>query len=111
MKLRSLAAAPEEGVSHDPAIAKRVLLRGGEVPHLAQLARTRLSPGQSTSPHAHADMHEVFLVQSGAGELVVDGAVHPLTPGTCAVVEPGEEHVLRCTGPEALELLYFTLVT
>jgi len=110
VRLRSTAAAPEEGVSHDLSLRKRVLLRGGEVPHLAQLARTRLFPGQETSPHAHADLHEVFLVESGAGELVVDGVAHPLAPGDCAVVEPGEVHVLRCTGAEPLALVYFGVV-
>lgn len=110
MKLRSLADSPEEGVSHDPALTKRVLLRGGEVPHLAQLARTRLAPGQSTTPHAHAGMHEVFLVQSGAGELLIEGTPHPLHPGVCAVVEPGEVHEIRCNGEEELELVYFGLV-
>ncbi|HEX2187742.1 MAG TPA: cupin domain-containing protein [Longimicrobiaceae bacterium] len=43
----------------------------------------------------------------GRGELRVDCEPHPLEPGVCAVVEPGERHELACTGAEELVLLYF----
>lgn len=107
MRLVSLADLPEEGVSHDPEIRKQVLLRGGDVPHLTALSRARFGPGQATTRHAHADMHEVFFVQEGTGAIRVEGAEHPLSPGVCVVVEPGEAHEVACTGPEELVLLYF----
>ena len=107
MRIVSLDALPVEGVSHDPAIRKQVLLRRGEVPHLTAFSRAVFTPGQAVTPHAHADMHEVFFVASGAGEIRVDGAAHALAAGTCVAVAPGETHEIACTGAEELVLLYF----
>lgn len=107
MRVVRLDSVAEEGVSHDPEVRKRVLLRRGAVPHLAALSRAVLRPGQSTTAHAHVDMHEVFWVAAGRGEARVAGEAHPLEPGTCLVVEPGEAHEIACTGGEALVLLYF----
>lgn len=106
----SLSSAPAEPVSHDAAIVKRVLLRAGTVANLMQLAESRLAAGQSTTPHAHADMAEVFLATTGAGEVRVDGRAYPLEAGTCVVVEPGEVHQIVNTGAAELVLLYFGLL-
>jgi mannose-6-phosphate isomerase-like protein (cupin superfamily) len=107
MRIVRLEEVPEEGVSHDPELRKRVLLRRGEVPHFTALSRATLRPGQAATPHAHADMHEVFWVESGRGEARVAGATLPLEPGVCLVVEPGEEHAVACAGDEDLVLLRF----
>lgn len=92
MKVVDVESVLPEGVSHDPAIRKRVLLRSGEVPHVAQLARTALQPGQTARDHAHRDMWEVFFCESGNGTMTVNGASIALRAGTCVVVEPGEHH-------------------
>lgn len=107
MRLVRIDAVAAEGVSHDPALRKRVLLRRGQVPHLTALSRATLRPGQAATPHAHADMHEVFWVEAGRGEARVAGETLPLEPGVCLVVEPGEEHTVACAGGEDLVLLYF----
>jgi quercetin dioxygenase-like cupin family protein len=109
VKRVALADLPEEPVSHDPAIRKRVLLREGVLPHLTQLAEARLAPGQMAPAHAHADMHEVFVVEAGCGVIHVDGRPHALAPGVCVVVEAGETHAIACTGTAPLVLLYFGL--
>jgi len=107
MKVTSLASLPQESVSHDPRIKKQVILRRGQVPHLMSFSRSSMSPGQSTTPHTHADMVEVFLVQSGQGVLTVDGQNVTLSPDICATIEPGETHEISCDGDEPLVLLYF----
>ena len=107
MRLLTLDTAAREGVTHDPSIEKRVLLRRGDIPHVTQLAQARLEPGQVARGHAHGDMYEVFLVAAGTGRITVDGCAHPLTVGTCVVVEPGETHEVAGVGPEALVLTYF----
>lgn len=107
MRAVRLDELPEEGVSHDPELRKRVLLRRGAVPHLTAFSRAVLRPGQAVTAHAHADMHEVFWVETGRGEARVGGRALPLEPGICLLVEPGEEHALACTGPDDLVLLYF----
>jgi quercetin dioxygenase-like cupin family protein len=107
MKIISLADTPEEGVSHDPEIKKRVLLRGGDVPRLTNFSRARLPPGQTARAHRHPDLSEVFFVEEGTGIIRVEGAEHTLAPGICAAVEPGEEHEIVNAGVEDLILLYF----
>jgi mannose-6-phosphate isomerase-like protein (cupin superfamily) len=107
MKIVALEAVPEEGVSHDPEVRKRVLLRRGDVPHLTNFARARLLPGHRTSAHSHTDMCEVFLVESGAGQMLIEGREVELRAGLCVTVEPGETHEILNTGDGELILLYF----
>jgi mannose-6-phosphate isomerase-like protein (cupin superfamily) len=109
VKRVALADLPDEPVSHDPTIRKRVWLRAGALPHVTQLAQARLAPGQVAPAHAHADLHEVFVVEAGLGVARVDGRPYPLGPGVCVAIEPGEMHEIACTGTEPLVLLYFGL--
>ncbi len=110
MKKVLLHELPREGVSHDPQIAKQVLLRRGEVPHLNAFSRATLAPGQSARRHAHEDMFEVFFVEAGTGEMRIDAATHQLAPGTCIMVEPREQHEITNTGSADLVLIYFGVV-
>lgn len=107
MKKISLADLPAEPVSHNPEITKQVILRRGDLPHLTNLSRSRLLPGQTANAHAHASMHEVFFVESGAGMMWVDGHDIMLEAGVCVAVEPGESHEIRNTGADDLVLIYF----
>ncbi len=107
MKRVSLAELPAEGVSHNPEIEKRVMLRRGDVPHLSAFSRARLAPGQTARGHAHAGMHEVFYVESGTGAMKVDGEEFQIGAGACVAVSPGEHHEIANTGGDDLVLCYF----
>jgi quercetin dioxygenase-like cupin family protein len=107
MKSRTLSAIPTESVSHDPGIRKQVMLKKGELPHLTQFAQARLAPGQVAGTHAHADMYEVFFVESGVGRMTIDGRAHHLEVGSCVAVEPGEVHELENVGSAELVVTYF----
>lgn len=107
MKRSSLGGIPVERVFHNPEIAKQVLLRLGEVPHLTQFAQARLASGQVAAGHVHADMWEIFFAQSGDGAIEIDGAMHAMSAGTCIAVAPGETHELRNPGSDELVVLYF----
>ncbi len=109
MKRICLDQLPEESVSHNPAIKKRVLLRRGDLPGLIHFAQARFAPGQVADGHAHADMAEVFFVESGQGTITINGQPYSLTPGTCVAVEPGEHHKVVNSGSEELVLTYFGL--
>ena len=111
MKRVALADLPIERVVHNPAIAKQVMLRLGEVPHLTQFAQARLAAGQVAPGHAHTDMWEIFFVQSGDGAIEIDGAMYALPAGTCVAVAPGETHELRNPGRDELVVLYFGIKT
>ena len=49
----------------------------------------RLAPGRSIEEHRNDEVDVLLVVRSGDGELVVDGAAHPLSPTTIAVVPRG----------------------
>jgi quercetin dioxygenase-like cupin family protein len=109
MKLTSLNDIPQEAVSHNPEIKKKVMLRLGDLPHLTNFSQARFAPGQTASAHAHEDMCEVFFVESGMGEIRIDGTTYPLHPGSCVAVEPGEVHEVVNNGATELVLTYFGL--
>ncbi|MFE4104754.1 cupin domain-containing protein [Almyronema epifaneia] len=109
MKHVSLKTLPEEAVSHNPAIKKRVLLRSGDLPHLTNFAQARFSPGQLAAAHAHKDMCEVFFVEAGDGIIRINNTDYELQVGTCIAVEPGEVHEVINTGAVDLVLTYFGL--
>ena len=107
MKLVHLAALPDESVSHERSIRKRVMLASGDVANVTQFAQSRFQPGQVAPAHAHRDMSEVFFVTAGEGTIVIDGASHRLTAGTCVAVHAGEQHEIRNDGDVDLVLTYF----
>jgi len=110
MKITSLKQLQEEGVSHNPDIKKKVMLKKGDVPGLTNFSQARFAPGQAAPAHAHSDMYEVFFVESGAGVIRVDEVEHFLEPGVCITVEPGEQHEVVNTGSADLVLTYFSLL-
>ncbi len=109
MKLSALHQLPEEQVSHNPEIKKKVMLRLGDLPHLTNFSQAHFAPGQVASAHAHQDMCEVFFVEAGEGMITIDGQPYPLYPGTCVAVEVGETHEVANTGTQELVLTYFGL--
>lgn len=109
MKHTSLNDLPEESVSHNPEIKKKVMLRFGDLPHLTNFSQSRFAPGQTAPSHAHQDMCEVFFVESGSGVIDIDGKEYPLVSGSCVAVEPGEFHEVVNNGATELVLTYFGL--
>ncbi|SHM75726.1 MULTISPECIES: class I tRNA ligase family protein [Streptomyces] len=57
----------------------------------------RVPPGGRSEPHQHDEI-EMFVLVSGTGEIVVDGARHPVGPGTVVKFDPFETHVIDNTG-------------
>ncbi|MGD3109649.1 class I tRNA ligase family protein [Streptomyces sp. YGL11-2] len=64
----------------------------------------RVAPGRASDSHQH-DETEMFVIVAGRGEFLVDGHRHPAAPGTVALFEPFESHVLRNTGDQDLVFL------
>ncbi|MFI9269504.1 class I tRNA ligase family protein [Kitasatospora sp. NPDC052896] len=65
----------------------------------------RVAPGVSSQLHHH-DETEFFVIVAGSGEFVVGDQHHPAVPGTVALFEPFESHVLHNTGES--DLLFVT---
>lgn len=66
----------------------------------------RVAPGGRSDAHQHDEV-EVFVIVHGIGDVVVDGKRVPVAPGTVAVFEPFETHVIENTGVE--DLVFFDL--
>lgn len=98
MRRRVLDELEHLPVSHNPAVRKRVIFKKGEMPTVTQIARATFPPGESAPGHSHADMWEVFVFESGVGEMEIDGVTHKLAAGDTFLIEPGEVHEIRNTG-------------
>jgi mannose-6-phosphate isomerase-like protein (cupin superfamily) len=107
MKIQSLGALPDEAVSHNPAIKKKVMVRAGDIPNLMYFSRACFPPGAIAGEHSHTDMSEVFFVESGTGIIRINGADYALESGSCIAVEPNEIHEVINTGADELVLTYF----
>lgn len=93
-KLRSINSASEQPVSHNPAAKKQVWFRKGELSPFTQIARVVVPPGEVLTAHAHADMHELFIMLEGTACMTVDEELHTLTTGDAIAITPGETHKL-----------------
>jgi len=63
----------------------------------------QIPPGRAPE-HSHP-YDEVVLVLEGEGIVHVDGAEHPLTPGTCTHLPPGQLHCLENNGTTSMRVL------
>ena len=102
MLLRHLDMLPDEPVSHNPNVSKRVLVRNGEIPTITHVSRATLPPGEICVAHSHSDMWEMFIAERGCGAMIVDGHRVALDPGTCLIISPGESHELANCSTEDL---------
>jgi mannose-6-phosphate isomerase-like protein (cupin superfamily) len=100
--LRSINGAPEQPVSHNPAAKKQVWFRKGELPPFTQIARVVVPPGEVLATHAHADMHELFIVLEGTARMIVDSRPHDLKAGDAIALAPGETHKLSNQSTEPI---------
>ncbi|MBW4469780.1 MAG: cupin domain-containing protein [Stenomitos rutilans HA7619-LM2] len=109
MKMTSLSTLPEEAVTHNLAIKKKVMLRPGDLPHLTNFSQARFAPGQIASAHSHTNMCEVFFVEAGEGTIWINTVPYQLQSGVCIAVEAEELHEIHNTGTTELILTYFGL--
>lgn len=100
MKRVNLHELKDQGVSHNAAIRKKVMLQPGEIPHLTNFSQATFAPGQVANAHAHSEMYEVFFVSAGNGTMAINGMDQALSPGVCILVEPGDVHEVTNTGAE-----------
>ncbi len=109
MKVISMNDIPEEGVSHDPQLRKKVIISDGELPHLNKFAQARFAPGQVAHAHSHDDFYEIFLIESGEGIIKVGSSEQSISEGMCVIFEPKEVHEVVNTSMNELVITYFGL--
>jgi mannose-6-phosphate isomerase-like protein (cupin superfamily) len=54
--------------------------------------------GGATPPNTHTGAYEFFYILHGEGRGYCDGVEVALHPGSCLLLPPGKEHVVRNTG-------------
>ena len=64
-----------------------------------------LCPGALIVPHAHTHNEEVLLVTRGRGQVMVDGALHPIETGSLAFVGRWVTHSFINSGDEDMHIL------
>lgn len=109
MRIQAFSDLPVVPLGAGAAIQKHMIAGAGQVPNLRQFVRACFEPGQTAAAHSHADMTEVFYIESGKGTLVVDGISHALEAGTSFCVEPGERHELSSAGSSPLVVIYASI--
>ena len=57
--------------------------------------------------HMHSDMHEIFYIVKGEGNMVINGAEFPIQGGDCVLVSAGDTHEIANTGDVDLVVCYF----
>jgi mannose-6-phosphate isomerase-like protein (cupin superfamily) len=59
------------------------------------------------APHVHTGYDEVYYVLSGTGTITLGDDVHPLRPGSVAVIPAGVPHSLEADPGKQLEFIIF----
>ena len=79
---------------------RRVLYTGRGL----QLALMTLPPGGSIGEETHGSGDQFFRVESGRGEVVIDGAASQVRDGSAVLIPAGAKHDVKNTGSEPLRL-------
>jgi uncharacterized cupin superfamily protein len=98
-------------IKHDEELerdyGKWVLVRKSLGLNAFGMNAVELPPGESIPEHDETErMHEeVFLVLEGSPTMVVDGADHPLRPGSFARLDPEPRRTVRNDGDSVARVL------
>lgn len=111
MKLVHTNTLPEIGVSHNDDIKKKVFLEKGIIPQLMMFGSATFKPGQAVETHKHDTMYEVFYIQTGKADFVVNDKKTTLVTGDCITIEEGEPHSMN--NPYLIDVtwIYFGIAT
>jgi quercetin dioxygenase-like cupin family protein len=96
--------------AHGDHIYKELLLKGGIVPGLTQVAVSTIAPASDIETHHHPTMWEFFFVLSGEATYVLDGEEFQVGPGDLFVVPPGGRHSQKIQS-ESHRVLHWGLAT
>lgn len=89
-----------EEATKDNEDFRRVLYTG----HNLQLVLMSLRPGEEIGLETHDDRDQFFRVETGAGEVWIDGAKTSIKDDDAFIVPAGAQHNVVSTGAEPLRL-------
>lgn len=99
------------GVLTKPGVNSTQILWQHNSPDAAvTITRVTVDPGATQDRHSHGCAEQIWLVESGSGELLVaDGGTEPLSKGDVVRTPPGDIHGLKNTG--GTKLVYISVTT
>lgn len=89
-----------ERLTLDNGNFRRVLYTG----HNLQLVLMSIEPGEEIGEEVHDDRDQFFRIESGQGEVWIDGLCHSIRADDGIVVPQGAKHNVKSTGAEPLRL-------
>ncbi|WP_313674980.1 cupin domain-containing protein [Mycolicibacterium sp.] len=89
-----------EKLTEDNNDFRRVLYTG----HNLQLVLMALQPGDEIGEEVHDDIDQFFRIETGEGEVWIDGTPNPVKADDGIVVPQGARHNVVNTGSETLRL-------
>ncbi|MGY5354669.1 cupin domain-containing protein [Wenyingzhuangia sp. IMCC45467] len=107
MKLTHTNSLQEILTSHNSNVKKKVFIEKGEIPQLMMFGSATFKPGDKVEAHVHKTMYEVFYIQSGKIDFIVNGNKTTVTTGDCITIEPGESHAQENNYLEDVTWIYF----
>jgi mannose-6-phosphate isomerase-like protein (cupin superfamily) len=72
----------------------------------SQLVLMSLQPGEDIGSEVHADHDQFIRIESGEGEVVLNGEYHNIKDGSAVVIPAGTTHNLRNTSVAEVMHLY-----
>ena len=111
MKKINSKTLTEVGVTHNPKIKKQVMIASGEFDNILTFGRAIFQPNQSSSPHTHKDVNEIFFILSGKGLFHTENNTITVEKDDYISIPAGEKHWQSNPYKEPLELLYFIIET
>ena len=79
---------------------RRVLYTGNNL----QLVLMAIAPGDEIGEEVHDDIDQFFRIETGEGEVWIDGVCNKVTAGDGIIVPQGATHNVVSTGEEPLRL-------
>jgi mannose-6-phosphate isomerase-like protein (cupin superfamily) len=70
----------------------------------SQVVLMSLPPGEEIGEETHANVDQIFLIEDGKGEILIDNNLLPIEEHSAAFVPAGAKHTLRCTGKKPMKL-------
>ena len=87
-----------------PGLKHRTLAGSGNGLRNLSVWKQSIAAGGATPPHRH-DCEEVIVIESGRGELHLNGRIHRFGPDTTLVIPRNAPHQLINSGDEPIRLL------
>jgi quercetin dioxygenase-like cupin family protein len=84
-----------DALSLDPGVQGPIWSHGGEQLDVNLLY---FDEGSGVPPHVNQSLDVWIVVIQGEGEAQIDGAVYPLSRGTCLYIAAGSERAIHSTG-------------